>query len=672
MKEIPKTLDRIFSLEPVRSAEGYVATYRASLSSEMPIERFFGTEILSHEPSAVNMERAGRGLSLLFNHDIDEPIGRVSEIKVENKRLVGQLQFSPNSERGPRIQADVEAGFLGDVSIRYSVDNYETRTDEHGHDTITITRWTPMEASIVTVPADHTVGVGRSKESTEMTIKTTATGGEEDDGGNVNVVKFQEAHQRGLAEGERKAGARERTRITEIDELFASCRFKGSAYDALRAECVQNASTLDQARAALFGLVNSDPTAEPVEPATTRKAEDESNRMKARDPFVQSGATADEKMVTGITRSIEFRAGLLSKEDQAKETANEFKGLSLVEMARICATRQGLRVRGLTPYQMLGVVLKNGGQRDIGLGTEDFTGILANVSNKSLLRGWETAMTTYRTWCRIGSLSDFKRANRTALSGMELLDSIPENGEYKYGKAADRTEYITAVKYGKLFSISREAIINDDLNAFTQVPQNQGRAADLTINKAVYDSLCLTSGIGPTLNQDSTALFHTNHNNYTATAGTPAVTTLETGRNLMARQTDPTNSMPLNIRPKYLLVPSALSSTANILVASEKDPLGLASATGGATAPNPFYNQLTVVTEAYLDDLGHTNGTVAWYLLADQNVTDTYEVGFLNGQSTPYLESKNGWDVDVVEYKVRIEAGVAALDYRGMYRKKGA
>jgi hypothetical protein len=130
--------------------------------------------------------------------------------------------------------------------------------------------------------------------------------------------------------------------------------------------------------------------------------------------------------------------------------------------------------------------------------------------------------------------------------------------------------------------------------------------------------------------------------------------------------------MPLNIQPKYLLVPSALSSTAKILVASEKDPLGLTSATGGATAPNPFYNQLTVITEAYLDDASHTNGTVAWYLIADQNTTDTYEVGFLNGQQTPYLESKNGWDVDGVEYKVRIEAGVAALDFRGMYRKKGA
>ena len=375
-------------------------------------------------------------------------------------------------------------------------------------------------------------------------------------------------------------------------------------------------------------------------------------------------------MTAGMQRSIELRAGLLSREEAAKEATSEFAGRRLSDLARAFAIRQGLRVSGLNDYQMLGLVLRQGGQRDIGTGTDDFPGILANVSSKSLLKGWETAATTYRQWVRIGNLSDFKRANRTALSGMALLDTVPENGEYKYGEPSDRTEYITAVKYGKLFSISREALINDDLNAFTQTPMMMGKAADLTINKAVYDSLTAASGVGPTLNQDSLALFHSTHANYTATSGGITVANLEVGRAAMAVQADPTNAMALNIVPRYLLVPSALSSSAKVLVASEKDPLGTASATGGATTPNQFYNAFTVITEAYLD--GRTNGTTAWYLIADQNVTDTYEVGFLNGQQTPYLESKNGWDVDGVEYKVRIEAGVAALDYRGMYRKKGA
>ncbi len=503
----------------------------------------------------------------------------------------------------------------------------------------------------------------------------TETGGAGNEtAGNPTVVtelrgKRKADEERGAA----KAIKAERERLAELHDIFGAVdsRFRGDDFESLREKCVTEGIKADGARKLLLDLIQGNL---PEQTASTRQVEDSQNggsRASGRDPFVMAGKDGGEKMAEGVARSIEARAGMLSREEAAKDASSEFRGLSLVELARTYAGRQGLRVAGLTAYQMLGVVLASG-RRDIGTGTEDFTGILANVANKSLLRGWETAATTYRQWVRIGTLNDFRRANRTALSGMNLLDVVPENAEYKYGQPVDRTEYITAVKYGKLFSISREALINDDLNAFTQVPMMMGRAADLTINKTVYDSLCAASGVGPTLNQTGAALFSSTHNNYTATSGTPSVATLEVGRSAMAVQKDPTNQMPLNIQPKYLLVPSALSSTAKILVASEKDPLGLTSATGGATAPNPFYNQLTVITDAYLDDSSHTNGTVAWYLLADQNITDTYEVSFVNGQQAPYLESKNGWDVDGVEYKVRIEAGVAALDFRGMYRKKGA
>lgn len=670
-QKIPQFLDRIFELERL-AGDAATRTYQASLSSELPYERFFGTEILSHDPASVNMERAVRGLSLLFNHDVDEPIGRVSDIRIENKRLVGTLRFSPNGELGPRIQADVDGGFLGDVSIRYAIDEYQTTTDEHGHDTITITRWTPLEASIVTVPADHTVGVGRShktQEGNHVTTKTTATGGDEGDGGNVNVVQFKDAHERGVKEGMRQAAVAERSRIEEIDGLFSTCRFKGPAYDALRSECVKNGSTIEQVRKALFDLVNGDTTAPVADPTGTRSAPDQVRTT--RTPFVQAGTTEAEKVAEGMQLAIEIRAGLAG--DEAKRAGgNEFAGLTLVEMIRNWGARNGIRVNHPTASQMVAHVLSEG-RRAVGLGTTDFTGIVANVANKALLAGWEENPTTWRQWTRIGSVNDFRRANRTGLSGMDLLDVVPEHGEYTYGDAADRTEYLTAGAYGKMFSVSRAAILADDLGAFTTIPRRMGRAADLTVNKTVIDLLCSASGVGPTLNQDSTALFRTTGNaNYTASSGTPAVSTLETGRNLMARQTDPNNGMPLNIQPKFLMVPSALSSTARVLVASEKDPLGTASATGGATTPNPFYNQLTVITEPYLDDTSHTNGTVAWYLFADPNMHDTFEVAFVGGQQAPYLESREGWTVDGIEYKVRVEFGVAALDYRAMYRKRGA
>lgn len=661
--------ERTFRAE--RSADG--ARYTAALSSELPVQRWFGTEILSHTPDAVNMERCDRGLVLLFNHDVDRPIGRVKDVRLDGSRLRGELAFG-NSADAKGIRQDVDDGVLGDISIRYSIDDFEERMDPHGNPSYLVTRWTLLEASVVTVPADHSVGIGRSRDtgiqSKELSMSDETETGVAGTTAASPTVVTELRGKRKLDEerGASKAIKAERERIAELTDIFSSVdqRFRGEDFEELREKCIVDGIRADGARKLLLDLIQGNL---PEQTPSTRTIEDKISG--GRDPFVSAGRTDGEKMAEGIQRSIEIRAGMITGEDARKDDNSEFRGMTLVELIRAYAQRTGLRSNHANSSLLIGHVLGEG-RRLIGTGTTDFAGIVANVANKALLAGWEEAAGSYRQWCRIGNVNDFRRANRTGLSGMDLLDSIPERGEYKYGDASDRTEYLTAGNYGKLFSISRAAILADDLGAFTTIPRRMGRAADLTVNKTVIDLLCSASGVGPTLNQDSTALFHANHNNYTATSGTPAVSTLEVGRSAMARQTDPNNSMPLNIQPKYLLVPSALSSTAKILVASEKDPLGLTSATGGAQAPNPFYNQLTVITDAYLDDTTHTNGTVAWYLLADQNMHDTFEVAFVGGQQTPYIESRDGWSVDGVEYKVRIEFGVAALDYRGVYRKKGA
>jgi hypothetical protein len=83
---------------------------------------------------------------------------------------------------------------------------------------------------------------------------------------------------------------------------------------------------------------------------------------------------------------------------------------------------------------------------------------------------------------------------------------------------------------------------------------------------------------------------------------------------------------------------------------------------------NPFQNRLMVIADARLDEVSST----AWYVVADGNQFDTVEVAFLNGQQTPYLEAKDGWNVDGVEYKVRIDAAAVPLDFRTMYYNAGA
>lgn len=149
------------------------------------------------------------------------------------------------------------------------------------------------------------------------------------------------------------------------------------------------------------------------------------------------------------------------------------------------------------------------------------------------------------------------------------------------------------------------------------------------------------------------------HANYVTSGAAPSVATIETGRTSMALQTDP-QGVTLGIRPQYLITPEALRSTANVLVAAQYDPAG----TAGTLTPNTVQGTLTAVSDHRLD----TFNSSGWFLAGGSN---TVVVGFLNGQQTPYLESKDGWDVDGVQYKVRIDAAAAAADYRSLYYNDG-
>lgn len=135
-------------------------------SSEVPVERFFGNEVLSHEPGSIRMERFKRAaVPLLFNHNWDDPVGMVTGARVEKNRLVVDAEMFATQRAG-----EVEkmmAGGLRNVSIGYQVHTFEE--DKRGN--FTATDWEPLEVSIVTVPADATVGIGREAEKDLRSVR---------------------------------------------------------------------------------------------------------------------------------------------------------------------------------------------------------------------------------------------------------------------------------------------------------------------------------------------------------------------------------------------------------------------------------------------------------------------------------------------------------------------
>ena len=141
-----------------------------SFSSEEPYRRYFGMEILDHGDGAVDLSRLNQVGVLLFNHDTDVVLGKVVRAWIENNRGMAEVEFDTDDD-AEKIFGKVKNGTLKTTSVRYSVDAWEdvaagkNSTDGRFAGPCSIARkWTPLEVSIVSVPADATVGVGRSDE----------------------------------------------------------------------------------------------------------------------------------------------------------------------------------------------------------------------------------------------------------------------------------------------------------------------------------------------------------------------------------------------------------------------------------------------------------------------------------------------------------------------------
>jgi hypothetical protein len=170
---------------------------------------------------------------------------------------------------------------------------------------------------------------------------------------------------------------------------------------------------------------------------------------------------------------------------------------------------------------------------------------------------------------------------------------------------------------------------------------------------------------------DGVVLFHADHANLVASGSgaAPGTVTIAAGIRAMGIQTDQRGLRRLNIRPQFFLAPKALEGVSEVFFRSENfsDHQAVPVESGFAsTRANPYSGSyFTRVYEARLD----SNSTTAWFLAAMKN--KTVRVFFLNGQQRPYLETKQGWTVDGVEYKVRIDAGAKAVDWRGLYNNAG-
>lgn len=355
--------------------------------------------------------------------------------------------------------------------------------------------------------------------------------------------------------------------------------------------------------------------------------------------FVHIHAGNGNVVGDSVRNVIYARAGLATREKD-----NQFNGMSLMELARASLTHRGIGVAALDRMGIVGMAFTHS--------SSDFPFILMDVANKSALAGWDEAEETFDIWTRTGELPDFKTGNRVGLEAFPTLRQVRPGAEYKYATLSDTGATIALATYGELFSIDRQAIINDDMTFITRLPKSMGSAAKATVGDLVY--AVLTGN--PLFKGDS--LFSATRNNLVS--GDLSVENLASARSQMKRQKS--GERTLNISPSFLLVPTIQEALADQIINSTSMP----GTDSNAGIKNPVKGMAQIVSDPRLDDADED----AWYLAAAKG-RDTIEVAYLDGNASPTIESTSGFTVDGVTMKVRIDAGVAPMDYRGLLKSTG-
>jgi len=477
---------------------------------------------------------------------------------------------------------------------------------------ILVTDWEPEEVSLVPIGADPGAGFKfeRATGPQEQTMEETIT---ETGGEARNEVNM---------DAERQAAAlAERTRILELDKIGRTAKLDAR----LIAEHIECGTAVEEFR---------------------RLALDELARRSEETPI--RSATAVVTRDEADTRRAGIAASLLHRYDPKlfplkEDLGRDWLGMTLLDLGRECLEAAGTRTRRLSRNEIA----------KLALATSDFPYILADVANKTLRQAYEAYPRTFLPFSRRRTAADFKNINALQLGESPALQKVNEKGEFTYGSIAE-----SLATYGRIVGITRQVIINDDLGAFTRIPAGFGVAAATLESDTVWGIITSNPAMG-----DGVALFHANHANLNTGSGSAlGLTGLGAGMAAMAKQKGLDGATTLNVQARYLAVPVALQLTAFQLVAANLAPAQTAN-----VVPE-YIRALTPVAEPRLD----AASTTAWYLLASPDQIDTIEYAYLEGQDGVYIETRQGFEVDGVEIKARLDFGAKAIDWRGMQKNAGA
>lgn len=655
------------------AADTPLATASLVFTTGAPVLRFDWyrdrpyVERLVVEPGSIRLDRLQRGAPLLNTHNqwsLEAQLGVVENPAVANGEGTCDVTFSRRPSVAGYVQ-DVQDRVIRNVSVGYARHRVEmiAPAEEGGVWEYRVTDWEPMEVSLVPIPADLDSQVRSSSgpqtddgrqirtfpcefievRSTPSTPAVGSTAANPTEEGNRSMPDATNAQGGNTAAAPAAAPAASAapaaapavdTRAADISDL---CQRHGVS--SLAGEMIRNGTTLDAARGTVLEeLARRDAASGGHQNTSIQRVRDEA-----------------ETRMAGLQEALLHRVDPAA---QLTDNGRQYRGMSLVELGRDMLERSGRNSRGMTRMEIAENMLqiRSGMQ-----GTSDFSVLLSNVASRRLRVAYEQAGSTYTRWARRApNASDFKSIDVVQMSGAPELLKTNEHGEFTYGTLKDAGESYKVVTHGRIVALTRQAIVNDDLRGFDRLITAFGDAAARLENRLVYSQVIDNPTMG-----DGTALFHANHGNL-AGAGSVLndITKLGAGRKDMRKQKG-LQGETLNIAPAYLLVPTDLEQIAYQFTSSNYQPTTPGEVNefrqGGRTALEP-------IVEPLLD----LNSTSAWYLAANSNQVDTVEFCYLDGAEGPVIETKQGFEVDGVAIKCRLDFASKVIDWRGLRKATGA
>lgn len=613
-------------------------------------------EVLSLEPGHVRLDRLNAGAPLLDSHSawsVADQLGAVVPGTAALNKNAGtvRVRFSKRDAVEP-VWQDVRDGIIRSVSVGYRVHKFEVLEGQKNKLAVrTAVDWEPFEVSMVPIPADAGAKVRGATDANPCEIVTRA---QEPDvpampEPSQEVPKKEQnmpnddrpepiAPSPAAEPTERDAGiAEERARCNGI---MIGCR-NASIPQFFADKLIADGVPLVEAQTRILAELGKRKDPRPGVPAPGASTPDV---IFGDDPFTPKRAAAENALL--------HRAN--PEKFQLSDHGREYRRMSLMDIADEFLRARGVRVNGMSKNERASAALTRAGGMHT---TSDFPNLLADVSNKLLRAAYEEAPQTWRPIAQSVSVPDFKSRKMLQVGDSPALLEVLEHGEFTAGTITEAKEEVTLKTYGRMFTITRQALINDDTNAFAEVPRGFGRAARTKESDLAWAQITAN----PTMGDGAVLFVLATHNNLASVSAVISVDSIGIGRSLMRTQKGIDGVTPLNFNPNYLIVPAAKETVADQFVSAN-----LMAAESGKV--NPFAGRLQVISEPRLD----AASTTAWYLATNVSQCPVLFYATLDGQEGPIVDQELGFDVDGLKLRCRLDVAFKAADWHGIFKNAGA